>query len=110
MDCAGLGSPNFAGVGDGASDRPRQAAFHGDGAARDADPAGTRAPIYPKDLWKLVQKGEKVAESKLKVVKLGYTLCHPAGCTAEVEVTDELLNGVRTSGGFVAKRSGAGAA
>jgi hypothetical protein len=29
---------------------------------------------------------------------------------AEVEVTDELLNGVRTSGGFVAKRSGAGAA
>jgi len=78
MDCAGLGSPNFALVGDGASDRPGQAAFHGDGAARDADPAGTRAPIYPKDLWKLVQKGEKVAESKLKVVKLGYTLCHPA--------------------------------
>ena len=59
MDCAGLGSPNFAGVGDGASDRPGQAAFHGDGAARDADPAGTRAPIYPKDLWKPVQKAKK---------------------------------------------------
>ena len=50
-----------------------------------------------------MQKVEKIDESKLKVVKLSYTLCHPAGCTASVGVTDELLNGVRTSGGFVAK-------
>src|SRR5262249_42772540 len=31
----------------------------------------------------------------------GYTICHPAGCTAEVEATPELLNDLRTMGGLV---------
>jgi len=62
---------------------------------------GMRASIYPKDQWELVQKNEKIDETKLKGIKLGYTLCHPAGCTAEVEATDELLNDLRTSGGLV---------
>src|SRR5262245_10233520 len=62
---------------------------------------GMRASIYPKDQWELVQKNEKVDEAKLKGIKLGYTLCHPAGCTAEVEATAELINDMRTSGGLV---------
>jgi invasion protein IalB len=62
---------------------------------------GMRASIYPKDQWDLVQKNEKVDEAKLKGIKLGYTLCHPAGCTAEVEATAELINDLRTSGGLV---------
>jgi len=62
---------------------------------------GMRASIYPKDQWELVQKNEKVDEAKLKGIKLGYTLCHPAGCTAEVEATAELINDLRTSGGLV---------
>ena len=62
---------------------------------------GMRASIYPKDQWELVQKNEKIDEAKLKGIKLGYTLCHPAGCTAEVEATSELLNDLRTSGGLV---------
>jgi invasion protein IalB len=62
---------------------------------------GLRASIYPKDQWELAQKNEKIDETKLKGIKLGYTLCHPAGCTAEVEATAELLNDLSTSGGFV---------
>jgi len=62
---------------------------------------GMRASIYPKDQWELAQKNEKIDEIKLKGIKLGYTLCHPAGCTAEVEATDELLNDLRSSGGLV---------
>src|SRR5262245_33328663 len=62
---------------------------------------GMRASIYPKDQWELVQKNEKIDETKLKGIKLGYTLCHPAGCTAEVEATHELINDLRTMGGVV---------
>lgn len=64
-------------------------------------PPGMRASIYPKDQWELVQKNEKVDEAKLKGIKLAYTLCHPAGCTAEVEATPELITDLRTSGGLV---------
>jgi invasion protein IalB len=63
--------------------------------------AGMRATLYPKDAWEKVQKNEKVDESKLKGVKLAYTLCHPAGCTAEIEMTPELLTDLKTSGGLV---------
>src|SRR5215510_1789585 len=62
---------------------------------------GMRASIYPKDQWELVQKNEKVDETKLKGIKLAYTVCHPAGCTAEVEATDELINDLKTFGGLV---------
>jgi invasion protein IalB len=62
---------------------------------------GMRAYIYPKDLWEMAQKNEKVDESKLKGIKLGYTLCHPAGCTAEVEAPAELVTDLRTAGGLV---------
>jgi len=62
---------------------------------------GMRASIYPKDMWEQVQKDEKVDESKLKGLKLGYTLCHPAGCTAEVEAGADLINDLKGSGGLV---------
>jgi len=62
---------------------------------------GMRASIYPKDLWEQVQKDAKVDETKLKAIKLGYTLCHPAGCTAEVEASPEIINDMKSSGGLV---------
>ena len=62
---------------------------------------GMRDSLYPKDQWELVQKNEKIDENKLKGIKLGYTLCHPAGCTAEVEATPELINDLRIMGGLV---------
>ena len=62
---------------------------------------GMRASIYPKEVWEQAQKDEKVDESKLKALKLGYTLCHPAGCTAEVEAPAELINDLKGAGGLV---------
>ena len=71
---------------------------------------GMRATLYPKDAWEKVQKGEKVDETKLKAMKLAYTLCHPAGCTAEMEATQELLAELRAGGGLVVFAINAGGA
>jgi invasion protein IalB len=62
---------------------------------------GMRATLYPRDQWELVQKNEKVDESKVRPVKLAYTLCHPTGCTAETEATPELLADLKSMGGFL---------
>jgi len=62
---------------------------------------GMRATLYPKDLWEKAQKNEKVDESKLKALSLAYTLCHPAGCTAETEATPDLLNDLKKGGGLM---------
>jgi invasion protein IalB len=62
---------------------------------------GMRAALYPKDLWEKVQKNENVDESKLKGLKLEYTLCHGGGCTAQAESTPELINDLKTFGGMV---------
>ena len=51
-------------------------------------------------MWEKVQKNEKVDESKLKPVKLAYTLCHPAGCTAEME-TRRSPRRLKTGGGLM---------
>ncbi len=72
--------------------------------------AGMRATLYPKDAWEKVQKKEKVDESKLKAIKLSYTLCHPAGCTAEIEATPELINDLKADGGLVVFSIGANGA
>jgi invasion protein IalB len=72
--------------------------------------AGMRATLYPKDAWEKVQKNEKVDESKLKAIKLAYTLCHPAGCTAEMETTPDLLADLKTGGGLVVFAINAGGA
>ncbi len=62
---------------------------------------GMRAALYPKDLWEKVQKNEAVDESKLKGLKLEYTLCHGGGCTAEAVATPELINDLKAFGGMV---------
>jgi len=62
---------------------------------------GMRAALYPKDLWEKAQKNESVDESKLKGLKLEYTLCHGGGCTAEAETTPELINDLKTFGGML---------
>jgi invasion protein IalB len=67
--------------------------------------AGLRATVYPKDLWEKVQKKEALSkedESRLKAIKMNFTLCHPAGCTAEIEANPELLTDLKSSGGLVA--------
>jgi invasion protein IalB len=72
--------------------------------------AGMRATLYPKDAWEKMQKKEQVDETKLKAIKLTYTLCHPAGCTAEIEATPELINDLKSDGGVVVFTIGANGA
>jgi invasion protein IalB len=65
---------------------------------------GMRATVFPKNLWEKVQKNEKLEkaeESKLKALQLAYTLCHAAGCTAEMEATPELIGDLKTNGGIM---------
>ena len=62
---------------------------------------GLRATIYSKDLWEKAQKNEKVDDAKLTPVKLNFSLCHPAGCTAELELTKELMDQLRGNAGLM---------
>ena len=62
---------------------------------------GLRAKIYEKAMWEAAQKNEKVDDSKLEAVKLNFSLCHPAGCTAEIDLTPELLAKMKTGAGMM---------
>jgi invasion protein IalB len=62
---------------------------------------GMRASVYPKDEWEKAQNHEKIDETKLKTITLAYTLCHPAGCTAETEATPELISKLKQNAALV---------
>ena len=62
---------------------------------------GLRATVYSKEMWEKAQKNEKVDDTGLNPVKLNFSLCHPAGCTAEVELTKELMDQLRSSAGVM---------
>lgn len=62
---------------------------------------GVRAAVYSQEMWEKAQKKEDIDESQLKPVSLDYTLCHPAGCTAEIEATEELVKQMDTGGGLM---------
>jgi invasion protein IalB len=62
---------------------------------------GLRATVYSQELWEQAQKNQKVDDSKLDPVKLAYALCHPAGCTAEVEAGKDIVTKMKTGGGLM---------
>ena len=66
-----------------------------------AIPPGIRAAIYSKEQWAAASKNEKIDEKTLKPIELKYSLCHPAGCTAETEATPEILDGMSKGGGLM---------
>jgi invasion protein IalB len=66
-----------------------------------AIPPGIRAAVYTKEQWAKAAKNEKIDEKKLKPIELHYSLCHPAGCTAETEATPEILKEMSTGGGIM---------
>ncbi|MDX2258181.1 MAG: invasion associated locus B family protein [Hyphomicrobiaceae bacterium] len=74
-----------------------------------AIPAGVRAAVYSTEDWAKAAKNEKVEDSKLKPVKLEFSLCHPAGCTAEVDATAELIADMKKGGGLMVLAINAGA-
>lgn len=64
-------------------------------------PPGLRATVYTGDQWAKVQKNEKFDDSKLTPVTLKFSLCHPAGCTAEIEATPEIINSFKAGAGIM---------
>lgn len=66
-----------------------------------AIPAGVRAAVYTPEQWAKAAKNEKVEDKDLKPFSLKYSLCHPAGCTAEVEATPELIDSMKKGGGIM---------
>jgi invasion protein IalB len=62
---------------------------------------GLRAKVYDKAMWDATQKNEKVDDSKLETIKLNFSLCHPAGCTAEIDLTPEIMTKVKAGAGIM---------
>jgi invasion protein IalB len=62
---------------------------------------GLRATVYSKGEWEQAQKNQKVEDNKAEPIKLSYALCHPAGCTAEVEAGKDIINKFKTGGGVM---------
>ncbi|MGD9668254.1 MAG: invasion associated locus B family protein [Hyphomicrobiaceae bacterium] len=66
-----------------------------------AIPPGVRAAVYSTDQWAKAAKNEQIDETQLKPVNLKYSLCHPAGCTAEVEADAGLIDQMKKGGGLM---------
>ena len=64
-------------------------------------PAGLRIAVLNADLWKKLDKNENIDAKSLNPIKLTYTLCHPAGCTAEIAVTDDFLAQMKKGAGMI---------
>ena len=72
-------------------------------------PPGLRAAVYTKDQWAAAAKNEKVDEKALKPIALKFSLCHAAGCTAEVEATADIVEQMKVGGGIMVIAMNAGA-
>lgn len=64
-------------------------------------PAGVRAAVYTQEQWTKAANNEKIDEKELKPIKLEYSLCHAAGCTAEAEASADLITQMKSGGGLM---------
>lgn len=65
---------------------------------------GVRVHIYPSNLWEKVQRKERLQKDvfyRLRMVSLKFAFCHAEGCTAETDVTPELVADLKSSGGLM---------
>ena len=70
-----------------------------------AQQPGMQVAVYPKQVWEKLRNSGRLGpgdEAQVKDVRLTYVLCHPAGCTAEVEATAALIAALKTDAGAVA--------
>ncbi len=63
---------------------------------------GVQLGFYPPVMWAAIQKGEPIDDSKIEPLKMGFTMCHAGGCSAELDATPEVIKRLQTSGGLVA--------
>lgn len=69
---------------------------------------GVRAAVYTAEQWKMAQENKKVDEKELNPIRLKYSLCHPAGCTAEIVATPEMVDSLKKGGGLMVLAINAG--
>jgi invasion protein IalB len=65
---------------------------------------GVRIHIYPSNLWEKVQRKERLQKDvfdRLRMVSLKFAFCHAEGCTAETNVSPELVADLKSSGGLM---------
>ncbi len=63
---------------------------------------GMRFGVLDSEAWARFQKNGK-ADEAIPKIQLKYSLCHPAGCTAEAELTPALLTQLRSGTGLFAQ-------
>lgn len=64
-------------------------------------PPGLRASVYTKDQWDKASKNEKIDDKDIKLIEMKYALCHAAGCTAEVEADNGIIDQMKVGGGLM---------
>ncbi|MEO0810780.1 MAG: invasion associated locus B family protein [Pseudomonadota bacterium] len=62
---------------------------------------GVKAAVYTKEQWARAQKKERVKDDELKPLSFEYSLCHAAGCTAEIEAPEGLTDDMAKGGGLM---------
>lgn len=61
---------------------------------------GLKTAIYTKDQWTKLEANTSIDDKQIKPIDLRFTICHPVGCTAEIEATPELLAQLNDGGGM----------
>lgn len=64
--------------------------------------SGVKVVIYSRAEWNKAARKSGIDESLQKSVFLKFQLCHPAGCTAEVEATESLIKDMESGAGLIA--------
>ena len=64
-------------------------------------PPGIKAAVYNPQQWAKAQKKEKVNDKDLKPLSLKYSICHQAGCTAEIRVDESWVKNMKAGGGLM---------
>jgi len=63
-------------------------------------PGGVKLAMYTKEQWEKAAKNETIELKDLKTVDLKFAHCLPVGCTAEMQATTELIDGLKASAGL----------
>ena len=74
-----------------------------------AIPPGVGVVVLSKEQWQKIAKKEKFDEKQLKSIRLGYSLCYEAGCSAEKVVDDKFLTSMKKGGVLMVLPMNAGA-
>lgn len=62
---------------------------------------GLRAAVFNKEQWEKAQKSGKVDDFSVKPELLKFTMCQLSGCTAEIELTKEFQDKLKSNPGMM---------